>query len=199
MEDFCYYQTMDNDFVNLNDFNIKGINYYWLNRDKFNISINELNSLGIEGNFAYIKKEVVPNIESVNSDLEKFGFGVIVKDGYRSPELYKLVKQKRYELDGKENTDRTLNTDSMPHASGYTVDVNLYELETGEELELWDKDDWPDGIFTNYYSEKNDPKSKKYQELQNLLIETMLRNNFELGSMSEIWHFELVESSKLVH
>jgi len=182
---------MNPDMINLADYGIRGINHYWLNRDKFNISIAELRAAGVEGNFAYINKSVVPAIQAVNDELRQHGLGIIVKDGYRSPELYKLVQQKRYELDGKENTDRTLNMVTMPHASGFVLDVNLYDLESGEELSLWNRADWPDGIFVGFYKDKTDPDSRKFQELQDLLIDTMQRHGFKLGSKNEIWHFEL--------
>jgi D-alanyl-D-alanine dipeptidase len=182
------------DIVNINEYGIKGINYYWNRKDMFNITDAELRECGVEGDFAYVKEELIEPLQAANDDLRELGMGIIVKDGYRSPALYKLVKQKRYEIDGKANTDRTLNSEAMPHASGYVVDVNLYDLETSEELSLWDKKDWPEGAFVDFYRDKTDEKSINFQKLQSLLIQTMVDNGFELGSKNEFWHFGLEQS-----
>jgi len=183
------------DIVNVNEHGIKGINYYWSRKDKFNITEAELRECGVEGDFAYVKEELIEPLKAANNDLQELGIGIMIKDGYRSPALYQLVKQKRYETDGKENTDLTLNTETMPHASGYVVDVNLYNLETGEELSLWDHKDWPDGAFVDFYRDKTDESSKKFQKLQDLLIQTMVDNGFELGSKNEFWHFGLRQTN----
>lgn len=181
---------MDKKFVKVSDYHIKGINYYWVRKDQFNISLEELEAVGITGNYAYIHEDLIPVLKEVNSDLRESGYELIVKDGYRPSELYKLVKQKRYEIDGKENTDKTLNHVLMPHANGYTLDVSLINIATGEEEKIWDNKDWPNGVFVDYYRQRSDNEAKNYQRLQDLLIKTMLSHGFKLGSKREIWHFE---------
>ena len=79
----------------------------------------------------------------------------------------------------------------MPHSLGLSVDINLLDLSTGKEVEIWDKNDWPDGIFVGYYQSKTDLKSKKYQELQDILISNMQKSGFKLGSKREIHHFTI--------
>lgn len=177
--------------VNLSDFGIKSINYYWDRREKFNLTEKELWEIGIFGNIAHVDEKLVPKLKEANEIFKKSGYELIVKDGYRSPELYLLVQRKRYEIDGKENTDKTLNTERMAHSTGLVVDVNLVDLKTGQEAAIWDKKDWPDGVFMDFYRTKKDPKSKKFQQLQDLLINTMLGLGFKLGIKKEIWHFEL--------
>ncbi len=106
------------------------------------------------------------------------------------------MQQKRYERDGKENTDKTLNVARMIHATGFALDVNLVDQATQKELELWDKSDWPDGVVVDFYRHKTDAKSQRYQELQDLLVKTMLRHHFTLGTLREFWHFELLPENK---
>lgn len=178
------------DLVRSSEHGIKGINYYWERREKFNITTDELRQVGVDGNFAYIDASLVPKLEAVNGALAEHGYGIIIKDGYRSPELYALVQQKRYALDGKENTDRTLNTERMIHASGFAVDVNIFDLNNNNELELWDKADWPDGAFVDFYKDRHDQKSERYQALQTLLARVMFSEGFSLGTLREFWHFE---------
>jgi len=176
--------------VKTSDFGIKGINYYWSRQDKFNLSEEELKSVGVTGNYAWVDERLIPHLKDANEAFKKHGYEIIVKDGYRSPEQYQMVKEKRYALDGKENTDKTFNPVRMPHSTGLTVDINLISLKTGREIEIWDKKDWPDGIFVGFYRNKTDSKSNSYQKLQDLLINTMLDLGFKLGVKNEIWHFE---------
>ncbi len=137
--------------VNLSDYGIKSINYYWDRREKFDLTEEELRSIGVTGNSAQVDEKLIPKLKEANKIFKKSGYELIVKDGYRSPELYLLVQRKRYEIDGKENTDKTLNTDRMAHSTGLVVDINLVDLKTGQEVEAWDKKDWPDGVFIDFY------------------------------------------------
>lgn len=177
--------------VNVSDFGIKGINYYWEKKEKFNLTEDELASVGVEDNYALVDTSLIPKLLEANKLLRPQGYEIIVKDAYRSPQLYDLVRKKRYEIDGKANTDKTLSTGANPHSSGMAVDINLVNLKTGEEVEIWDKKDWPNGIFVNYYKNKDDKNSKDYQKLQDLLIKTMTNVGFSLGERKEFHHFEL--------
>jgi D-alanyl-D-alanine dipeptidase len=136
-----------------------------------------------------VDAELIAPLQKVREQLKPQGFDIIVKDSYRPPELYQLVKAKRYERDGKEKTDKTFNAVLMPHATGYAVDINLIDLKTGEEMKLWDNADWPDGALVDFYKDRSDAASQNYQKLQTLLIKTMLDNGFELGGLREFWHF----------
>jgi len=176
--------------VNVSDYGIKSINYYWARKEQFNLSLDELNSVGIAGDETLVDAQIIPGLLRANEAFRKLGFEMIIKDGYRSAELYDLVRKKRYEIDGKENTDKTFSTGSMPHSSGFVVDVNLISLEDHKEVEMWDKKDWPEGIFMDFYRDKDDSKSIEYQRLQDLLVNNMQKVGFCLGKRREFHHFE---------
>jgi len=176
--------------VNVADYGIKGINYYWERKSKFDLTEDELCSVGVLANNALVDEILIPKLKEANEIFKKHGYELIVKDAYRSPELYQLVKGKRYEIDGKENTDKTFNPVRMPHSSGKAVDINLVDLKTGIEIEMWDKKDWPAGAFINFYEDKTDSLSKEFQRLQDFMINTMLNLGFQLGLKNEFWHFE---------
>jgi len=177
--------------VNLSDFGIRNINYYWERKDKFNLTEAELTAIGVINGQALVDESLIPKLKMANELLKPLGYELLIKDAYRSKELYELIRQKRYEIDGRDNTDRTFSQTKMPHSSGLAVDVNLIDLKTESEVEMWDKLDWPDGIFIGYYKQRQDPVSKKYQELQDLLIGTMLKAGFRLGEKKEFHHFEV--------
>ena len=180
--------------VKLSDFNIKSINYYWERKDKFNLTETELATVGVINNDVMVDSSLIPKLQKANELFKPLGYELIVKDAYRSKELYNLVRQKRYENDGQEITDKTFSKNRMPHATGLVIDVNLIDLKTKQEVEIWDKKDWPDGIFVDYYKDKKDLKSKQYQKLQNLLIKNMQKAGFRLGDKKEFHHFELPQS-----
>lgn len=159
----------------------------------YGIDLAELENIGIHDDKAYVDEAVIPLLEKANEILVAHGYEIIVKDAYRSPELYKLIQAKRYVKFGKEQTDKILNTVSMPHSNGRTVDVGLLDLTSGEEVSMRNKKDDPDNFFINYYRGKTDAESMEYQRLQDLLVETMTSLSFKLGSKQEFWHFELPE------
>jgi D-alanyl-D-alanine dipeptidase len=178
--------------INLTDAHIKNINYYWHRRDMYDLTEAELIEAGVHDGNAYVCQEIIPALHKANEILQAQGFELLVKEGYRSPELYLLVKRKRYAKFGKADTDKTLDPITMPHAKGKTVDVTLGQLRDGEEMELRDKADWPDAAFINYYRDKQDSRSQEYQRLQDILVQTMQSVGFELGGKQEYWHFSFV-------
>jgi D-alanyl-D-alanine dipeptidase len=179
--------------VDLAEYHIKGINYYWVRKDNFNLSYDELRSAGVTANDAQVDERLVPKLQAANAAFRPYGYEIIVKDGYRSPDLYELVRQKRYINDGQETTDRTLNAVTKPHATGLVVDVSLVKLSDGQEVEIWDKADWPEGVFIDYYRHHTHPRAAEYQQLQDLLAEVMLGLGFKFGSKREFWHFEYLD------
>jgi len=179
--------------VNLSDFGIRNINYYWERKERYNLTEVELAAVGLINGQAQVDESIIPKLKMANELLKPFGFELIVKDAYRSKELYELIRKKRYEIDGQFNTDKTFSQIKMSHSTGLAVDVSLIDLKTELEVDMWDKLDWPDGIFINYYKLRQDPESKKYQELQDLLIGIMLKVGFKLGPRKEFHHFESID------
>lgn len=178
------------DLVNLADYGLKGINFYWTRKERFNLSEEELNSADVFDASAYVDKAIIDPLKKANNIFSQDGYELLVKDAYRSPELYKLVQKKRYEIHGKEHTDKLLNLETMPHSTGRVIDVSLIDMKSGEELKFRDSADDPDGWFIDFYRDKTDAQSKEFQRLQDLLIKTMVSVGFQLGSKREFWHFE---------
>jgi D-alanyl-D-alanine dipeptidase len=177
--------------VNVSDYGLKGINFYWTRRARFNMSEAELNQAGVFDEHAYVQEVLIPSLIKANTFFVSRGYELIVKDAYRSPELYSLIQQKRYALHGKVHTDALLNMEKMPHANGLTVDINLLELSTGEEVKMRNPEQDPDAFFCNFYRTSSNPVEKEFHRLQTLLIEGMVMVGFKLGVKGEFWHFEL--------
>jgi D-alanyl-D-alanine dipeptidase len=176
--------------VNVSDFGIQGINFYWTRKERFNLSEEELNAVGVVNEHAYVRQEIIEPLKQTNEHFKTLGYELIVKDAYRSPDLYDLIQKKRYVLHGKEHTDKLLNMVTKPHTNGLTIDVNLIELATGEEVKMRNPAEDPDAFFIDFYRERPEPECKEFQRLQDILVHGMLEVGFKLGSKKEFWHFE---------
>ena len=77
--------------VNLSDYHIKNINYYWHRKVMYHLTREELAQAGVTSGDAYVEERLVPVLHQVNAQLEHYGFELLIKDGYRSKELYTLV------------------------------------------------------------------------------------------------------------
>lgn len=107
-----------------------------------------------------------------------------------------------------------INNINKPHSKGRTVDVvilklnpktgDVYrDLETNEPAEDPDRpralmgqvfmrngEDGRDAAIVDFYKNKNDPISQRYQRRQEALINLMKDHDFCLGTKREYWHFE---------
>jgi D-alanyl-D-alanine dipeptidase len=176
-------------FVKVSDYGIKSQSYYWRNRRRFNISIDELRTAGVEGDEVYVDQLLLKPLKEANAELRASGFELKVMEGYRSPALYKLVYAKRQAYgDGKSTA--ILNLDKMPHATGRAVDLALIHLSNGREAATRNKNHGLDAIVVDFYKGKKDRASLTYQTRQKLLRNIMEARGFVLGSKKEYWHFE---------
>jgi len=179
-----------NNFVKSSDYGIKGVNYYWTRRDRYNISEAELREAGVTDGEAYIHRDLVKPLQEANRRFRELGYEIQIDEGYRPPELYRLVVKKRNELEGKDVTASLFNSVAMPHKSGMVVDICLLDLRTGQKLWMRDGKDDPAGFFVGFYRGKDDEQSRTYQARQDMMIGVMEAAGFKLGSKNEYWHFE---------
>lgn len=192
-------QAPTDPLVSLKQSGLRVWNYYWHFRHELKMSEDELRAAGIEGDDLFIRPELIEPLKEVDAKFRKHGYELIVKDAYRSPELYELAYRKRHARWGKKATDRLYNMKDKPHTSGLVVDVNLVDPKTGEQVRMRDPKHDDEGAQTiGYYKDKADPVSREYQRLQDLLIETMLAVGFKLGVKKEFWHFEYPASGSRV-
>ena len=150
----------------------------------------ELATARVTDEHAYVDESLIQPLKNAQSKFAEKGYELIVKDAYRSPELYFLIQKKRYELRGKYETDKLLNMETMPHLTGKAIDVNLIDLKTGLGVKMRNPQEDPVAFFIDFYKDKNDKISQEYQRLQQLLVSVMLSVGFQLGSKSEFWYFE---------
>ncbi len=177
-------------FVNPIDYEIKADKIYYYREDirtKLNISIEELENIDIRDGLILVSLRVIEPILKAQEIIRKSNMGIVIKDGYRSPELYKLAYDKRVAIHGQEQTDLLLNMDRMPHSSGLVVDLGLINLETNEPVSFYSfKNDKEASWFVDFYRDKQDPQSVEFQRIQDIMINAMLLSGFKLGKKKNL-------------
>ncbi len=183
---------MTSSFVSIHDYGLQGSNFYWNKYVQYNLTKEELATVGITSDQILIHTDLIQPLTQVNDDLKQHGYCLYIKEGYRSVALYELVYRKRVEKFGKERTDTLLNMKDMPHSNGKSVDVTLWNIKTNTEVYLRKGSDGPDAFFVDFYKNKTDPESIQYQALQDLLIITMKAHGFGMGILNEYFHFNYI-------
>lgn len=183
-----------NDLVYVDEHNLLGSNFYWHHRDKIKgATVAELAAVGLKDERVQVHKDLIEPLKNIDKEFQKRGYRLYIKEGFRPRELYELVYKKRVELFGKEATDRLLNMKDMPHATGKAVDVSIWDESKNVEVPMRDKSDGDDGLFVDFYRNRTDEQSRKYQELQDYVFDIMKRNGFGLGTKNEYFHFNYLK------
>ncbi len=178
------------DFVYIDDYGLKGINFYWQNYEAKGLSKEDVLAAGVTSARVQVHKDIIQPLLEVNNIFQDRGYELFIKEGYRSKALYEIMYQRRCEKFGKEETDRLINMKDMPHANGKTVDIALWDPKTNTEVYQRRGEDGIDGCFINFYKDKSGVDEKRCQELQDFTIKTMQSQGFRLGKKKEYFHFD---------
>ncbi len=187
---------MSLELVKISDYWLEWKNWYRVNAERFNITHDELRAIGIVDDEAYLNKSTCEKLQQIDQELQEQGLHLIIKDAYRSKELYDLVYQKRVEKLWKEETDKIFNSsNTYPHSSGNTVDVTIVHADTKEPLKLykWDIQDRADLVAswaTNFYENATDEEWKVIHINRTTMQNIMSNYGFE-WIPHEYRHFNL--------
>jgi len=187
-------KTTDLDLVRPDDFGVKSEHYYFVNRDRFDLTIEELAQVGVSDDKCRVGTVVIPTLLEAQSKFRALGYDLIIKDGYRSPALYRLVYDKRIARYGEEHTHKLLNIDRMIHAKGNVVDIDLAPLDGSKMMFRSGEDGIPAHIY-GFYQDRPGTDAIIFQRNQDMMKEIMFGLGYEFGTLVEYWHFELVDAS----
>lgn len=182
-------ETDEKDFVYIDEYGLLGSNFYRANRHKTDATDEELRAVGLTDSRVRVHKDIVNILVDIDKKFQEKGYRLYIKEGYRSKKLYELVYKKRVERFGKERTDRLINMKDMPHSTGKTVDVALWDPKENKEIFLRNGADGDDAYFINFYKNKKDEQSRRFQELQDFVINTLQDYGFRVGVKGEYFHF----------
>lgn len=131
---------------------------------------------------AFLLQPAAEALVKINAALKPFGYGLLVFDGYRPWSVTKIF----WDITPEENKKFVANPkEGSRHNRGCAVDLTLYDLKSGKEIEM-----------TGVYDEMTERSYKNYsggtaqqRELRDLLISKMEENGFT-GYEYEWWHFD---------
>jgi D-alanyl-D-alanine dipeptidase len=143
-------------------------------------------------NKLYLGSKAVEALTKVQERLASKGYGLVVWDAYRPWAVSKLAHlalpaDKKYMLEDPELKGNKHNT-------GNAVDLSLYDLETGEAIEMSSGFDEPS--MRQYASYPGGTERQRY--LRTMLRETMEEFGFT-GIEMEWWHFEYDAQTAYAH
>lgn len=216
LRDWAYGQSLvANEFtreplVNLIDLGISNYSYEF----EFNSHEDAFRLLGHDVVFSkdiYVRKTVGELLGRIDQGLKEDGLRLHVRSGYRSPELQELAFLKTREKKGEDfarsryavKGDLSGKEAIFPHATGGTVDVELY---CGDELIKMKEEKTPMGVWDLEILFSEDPQAEKFKKTKDvpehwkdyLLARRVLYhamvNQDDLGEKfipitGEYWHF----------
>lgn len=128
----------------------------------------------------FLRKEVAEQLVAAHRSLKPLGYGIKIWDGYRP----RSVQYKMWEVFPKPGYVGDPKRGSK-HNRGAAVDVTLFDLATGEELEMPTSYDHFGLRAHSSYS----PLPEKVEKNRRLLQDTMREHGFQTIP-KEWWHFD---------
>ena len=140
----------------------------------------------------FVAKDAAAALGRVQQRLAPYGYGLVLWDAYRPWSVSKLANLAL--PDGKKDMLEDPEVKGSVHNTGNAVDVGLYSLDSGEELDMGCGFDEPS--LRQYASYAGGTSRERY--LRSLLREEMELQGFK-GIEMEWWHFEFGDCSKFAH
>ena len=133
---------------------------------------------------AYLRYGTVKKLRKVAEELQKQGIGLIVWDGFRPVS----AQQKLWDVFPDPNYVSSPTTGRRTHCRGNTVDISLYDLQTGKELTMPTAfDDFTD-LADRDYSDCGQEAARNA-----ILLERLMEKHGFKPYVNEWWHFEDVK------
>ncbi len=157
---------------------------------------------GYEEPVALLTREAAAALQEVSDELAQQGYRLKIFDAYRpqqAVEHFKTwaadpedVKMKAYFYPDMEKSvlfQRGFISSRSGHSRGSTVDLTLFDMTAGKEVDMGGRFDYFD---VTSYADYADTLTPQQQENRRLLRETMQAHGFR-GIATEWWHFTLAD------
>lgn len=131
---------------------------------------------------AFLQGPAAEALVRANNELKKLGYGLLVFDGYRPWRVTKLF----WDITSEENKKFVANPKKgSRHNRGCAVDLSLYDLKTGKEIEMPGLyDEMTERSYPNY-----EGGTDQQRNMRDLLRSKMEEQGFKVYSY-EWWHFD---------
>lgn len=131
---------------------------------------------------AFLQRDAATAVAQVNRELKPLGYGLMIFDGYRPWSVTKLFwdvtprKNRQFVADPKKGSR---------HNRGCAVDLTLYDLKTGKEVEMTGAyDEMSERSYPNYTG-----GTAQQRKMRDLLRSRMEAHGFTVLT-NEWWHFD---------
>jgi D-alanyl-D-alanine dipeptidase len=131
---------------------------------------------------AFLQRDAAMAVAQVNRELKPLGYGLMIFDGYRPWSVTKLFwditscQDRQFVADPKKGSR---------HNRGCAIDLTLYDLKTGKEVEMTGAyDEMSERSYPNYTG-----GSAQQRKMRNLLRSKMEAYGFTVLP-NEWWHFD---------
>jgi len=131
---------------------------------------------------AFLQRPAAESLVRVNASLKPLGYGLVVFDGYRPWSITKLFwevtpdDKKQFVADPAKGSR---------HNRGCAVDLSLYNLKTGKEIEMTGNyDEMTERSYSNYTG-----GTEQQRKMRDLLRSKMETEGFTVNEY-EWWHFD---------
>jgi len=185
-----YNYIMNNNLVYIDEYGLRGTNFYWHNYEGKGLSEQDVLDAGLTSDRVQVHTDIIDTLVAIDKVFQTRGYVMYIKEGYRSKTLYEIMYKRRVEKFGQAETDRLINMADMPHALGLSVDVTLWNPDTDTQVYMRSWDDGTDALFVDYYKDSLHPEGQQYHELQIWMINIMQNHGFRLGTRREYFHFD---------
>ena len=137
---------------------------------------------------AYLDRNAAQALARVQNALRPYGYGLVIWEGYRSWSDFKLATLAL----GKDHADMLPKAEEgYSHNSGRSVDVSLYDLQSGEPVDMIsDFDDPSPAQYAQFAG-----GTQRQRALRDLLRQQMTLQDFTSSDM-EWWHFDYDAGSR---
>lgn len=136
----------------------------------------------VQSTRAYLDRNAAQALVRVQDGLRPYSYGLVIWEGYRSWSDFKLATLAL----GKDHADMLPRAEEgYSHNSGRSVDVSLYDLQSGEPAEMISDFDEPSPAQYAQFA----GGTQRQRALRDLLRQQMTLQGFTASDM-EWWHFD---------
>ncbi|MDH5475208.1 MAG: M15 family metallopeptidase [Cyclobacteriaceae bacterium] len=131
---------------------------------------------------AFLQRPAAQALVKVNQKLKESGFGLIIFDGYRPWSVTKTF----WDITPEEDKKFVANPkNGSRHNRGCAVDLTLYKISTGKQVEMTGKyDEMSERSYPDYKG-----GTEEQRQMRDLLRKTMEEHGFSVYEY-EWWHFD---------
>jgi len=137
---------------------------------------------------AFLQRPAAQALVEINKELKPLGYGLMIFDGYRPWSVTKLF----WDITPKEDKKFVANPkNGSRHNRGCAIDLSLFDLSTGKEIEMTGAyDEMTERSYPNY-----EGGTKEQRKMRDLLRSKMEAHGFTVYEY-EWWHFDYKDWKK---